>query len=59
VSLLLDSEYVRKGITEWTRWKRQGFDHSVQTTGEEWPTPRDFWTRWCDGAGIQQIEWHG
>ena len=57
VSLYLDSEYVRKGITEWIHgWKRKGW-----TTAAKQPVKNaDLWQR-LDAlvyGGIHQIEWH-
>lgn len=57
VSLYLDSEYVRKGITEWIHgWKRKGW-----TTAAKQPVKNaDLWQR-LDSlvhGGIHQIEWH-
>ena len=57
VSLFLDSEYVRKGITEWIHgWKRKGW-----TTAAKQPVKNaDLWQT-LDALvhrGIHQIEWH-
>lgn len=57
VSLFLDSEYVRKGITEWIHgWKRKGW-----TTAAKQPVKNaDLWQRLDTlvHGGIHQIEWH-
>ncbi len=57
VSLYLDSEYVRKGITEWIHgWKRKGW-----ITAAKQPVKNaELWQR-LDAlvhGGIHQIEWH-
>ena len=57
VSLFLDSEYVRKGITEWIHgWKRKGW-----VTAAKQPVKNaDLWQQ-LDAlvhGGIHQIEWH-
>jgi ribonuclease HI len=57
VSLYLDSEYVRKGITEWLRgWKAKGW-----LTASKQPVKNvDLWQRLdalVSGSG-HQIEWH-
>jgi ribonuclease HI len=55
VQLYTDSEYVRRGITEWIdrwaakRWRRSG----------NRPVPNaDLWQKLWDLAGRHQIEWH-
>jgi ribonuclease HI len=57
VSLYLDSQYVRQGITEWIHgWKRKGW-----VTAAKQPVKNaDLWRK-LDGlvhAGPHQIEWH-
>jgi len=57
VSLYLDSQYVRQGITEWIHgWKRKGW-----VTASKQPVKNaDLWRK-LDGlvhAGPHQIEWH-
>jgi ribonuclease HI len=57
VSLYLDSEYVRKGITEWIHgWKAKGW----KTASRQPVKNADLWQR-LDGlvhGGPHQIEWH-
>ena len=57
VSLFLDSEYVRKGITEWIHgWKKKGW-----VTAAKQPVKNaELWQRLDQlGAGAgHQIEWH-
>jgi len=57
VSLYLDSQYVRQGITEWIHgWKRKGW-----VTAAKQPVKNaDLWRK-LDGlvhGGPHQIEWH-
>jgi ribonuclease HI len=57
VSLYLDSQYVRQGITEWIHgWKRKGW-----VTAAKQPVKNaDLWQK-LDAlvhAGVHQIEWH-
>ena len=57
VSLYLDSQYVRQGITEWIHgWKRKGW-----VTASKQPVKNaDLWRK-LDGlvhAGPHKIEWH-
>ncbi|MCW5654700.1 ribonuclease HI [Hydrogenophaga sp.] len=57
VSLYLDSEYVRKGITEWIHgWKRKGW-----VTAAKQPVKNaELWQK-LDAlvhSGVHQIEWH-
>lgn len=57
VRLYLDSEYVRKGITEWIRgWKAKGW----KTASRQPVKNVDLWQA-LDGlvhGGVHQIEWH-
>lgn len=57
VSLYLDSQYVRQGITEWIHgWKRKGW-----VTAAKQPVKNaDLWQK-LDAlvhGGVHQIEWH-
>lgn len=57
VSLYLDSQYVRQGITEWIHgWKRKGW-----VTAAKQPVKNaDLWKK-LDAlvhGGVHQIEWH-
>ena len=57
VALYLDSEYVRKGITEWIHgWKAKGW----KTAAKQPVKNADLWQK-LDGlvhGGIHKIEWH-
>lgn len=57
VSLYLDSQYVRQGITEWIHgWKRKGW-----VTAAKQPVKNaDLWRKLDDlvHAGPHKIEWH-
>ncbi len=57
VSVYLDSEYVRKGITEWIHgWKAKGW----KTAARQPVKNADLWLR-LDALvhdGVHQIEWH-
>lgn len=55
VSLTTDSEYVKKGITEWlANWKRRGW----KTAGREPVKNADLWQR-LETAGVRHhVEWH-
>jgi len=57
VSVYLDSEYVRKGITEWIHgWKAKGW----KTAAKQPVKNADLWQR-LDALvhdGVHQIEWH-
>jgi ribonuclease HI len=57
VALYLDSEYVRKGITEWIHgWKAKGW----KTASKQPVKNADLWQR-LDAlvhGGIHKIEWH-
>lgn len=55
VQLTTDSEYVRRGITEWLPgWKRRGWK-----TADKKPVKNDdLWRRLEAAASVHQIEWH-
>jgi ribonuclease HI len=57
VAVYLDSEYVRKGITEWIHgWKAKGW----KTAGKTPVKNADLWQK-LDALthdGVHQIEWH-
>jgi ribonuclease HI len=57
VALFLDSQYVRKGITEWIHgWKAKGW----KTASKQPVKNADLWQR-LDAlvhGGVHQIEWH-
>ncbi len=54
VTLHTDSEYVRKGITEWIHnWKRRGW-----TTADRQPVKNaDLWKRLEALAALHQVDW--
>jgi ribonuclease HI len=55
VSLTTDSQYVRKGITEWIlNWKRRGWKNSSNQPVKN----DDLWKRLDAVAQQHQIEWH-
>ncbi len=55
VSLYTDSEYVRKGMTEWLdNWKRKGW----KTAARKPVKNADLWRRLDELAGGQDIDWH-
>ena len=57
VALYLDSEYVRKGITEWIHgWKARGW----RTAAKQPVKNVELWQRLDDlvATGGHQIEWH-
>ena len=55
VSLTTDSEYLRKGITEWLPdWKRRGW----KTAAKKPVKNVDLWQRLEQAALPHQIEWH-
>lgn len=55
VSLTTDSEYVRRGITEWIhKWKKQGWKGSKKEPVKN----QDLWQRLDDEVQRHQIEWH-
>jgi ribonuclease HI len=53
--LYTDSEYVRRGITEWlTAWQARGW-----RTAERKPVKnQDLWQRLAELAAAHEIEWH-
>jgi len=54
VHLTTDSEYVRRGITEWLEnWKRRGW----RTAGKKPVKNADLWQRLERAAAAHQIEW--
>ena len=55
VSLYTDSEYVRKGMTEWlANWKRRGW----KTAARKPVKNEDLWRRLDELAAGQEIDWH-
>lgn len=55
VSLTTDSEYVKKGITEWLAgWKRRGW----KTAGKKPVKNLDLWQRLDAAAAAHNVEWH-
>ncbi len=55
VRLTTDSQYVRKGITEWLpQWKRRGW----KTAAGKPVKNADLWRRIDELAGRHDIEWH-
>lgn len=55
VSLTTDSEYVKKGITEWlANWKRRGW----KTAGREPVKNADLWQRLEAASVRHHVEWH-
>jgi len=55
IAVFTDSEYVRKGITEWlAAWKRRGWK-----TAERKPVKNEaLWRRLDELAGRHEIRWH-
>jgi ribonuclease HI len=55
IDLFTDSEYVRKGITEWMKgWKARGW-----LTADKKPVKnQDLWQRLDDAAARHKINWH-
>ena len=54
VTLHIDSQYVRQGITEWMpNWVRRGW----KTAGGDPVKNRDLWERLHAAAGRHRIEW--
>jgi ribonuclease HI len=54
VTLHIDSQYVRQGITEWMpSWVRRGW----KTAGGDPVKNRDLWERLHAAAGRHRIEW--
>ncbi len=55
VHLTTDSEYLRKGITEWIHgWKRNGW----RTSGRKPVKNADLWQRLEDAAARHDVHWH-
>ena len=55
VVLTTDSQYVRKGITEWmTNWKRNGWKTSARKPVKN----ADLWRRLDQAAGVHRVQWH-
>lgn len=55
VDLYTDSQYVRKGITEWIHgWKRNGW----KTASKQPVKNQDLWQRLDQQIGKHQVEWH-
>lgn len=55
VRLTTDSEYVKKGITEWVpNWISRGW----KTAGKKPVANRDLWERLVEQAARHEVEWH-
>jgi len=55
VTLTTDSQYVRKGITEWLAdWKRRGWKTSARKPVKN----ADLWQRLEAAAGRHEVQWH-
>lgn len=55
VDLYTDSQYVRRGITEWFEgWKKNGW----KTAGKKPVANTDLWQRLESAAARHQIQWH-
>lgn len=55
VKLVTDSQYVRKGITEWiTQWKKRGWKTAARAPVKN----VDLWQRLDDAMQRHQVEWH-
>jgi ribonuclease HI len=55
VALTTDSQYVRKGITEWMdNWKKRGW----KTAAKKPVKNVDLWQQLNEQAGRHQVEWH-
>ncbi|NVK39704.1 MAG: ribonuclease HI [Oceanospirillaceae bacterium] len=55
VRLTTDSQYVRKGITEWLRnWKRNGW----KTASKQPVKNADLWKRLDEEVARHDVEWH-
>ena len=55
VVLTTDSQYVRKGITEWmANWKRNGWKTSARKPVKN----ADLWRRLDQAAGVHRVQWH-
>ena len=55
VALYTDSEYVRKGISEWlAKWKATGW----RTAARKPVKNEDLWRRLEEAAGRHEVKWH-
>lgn len=55
VSLTTDSQYVRKGITEWIHgWKKKGWKNASRKPVKN----ADLWQQLDAACGEHEIEWH-
>jgi ribonuclease HI len=55
VELTTDSEYLRKGITQWLAgWKRRGWKNSAKKPVKN----RDLWERLDEAVARHDISWH-
>ena len=55
VILTTDSQYVRKGITEWiANWKKRGW----KTSSKQPVKNKDLWQRLDKAATQHRVEWH-
>lgn len=55
VRVTTDSEYVKKGMTEWVEgWVKRGW----KNTQKKPVANRDLWERLLELAGQHQVEWH-
>ncbi len=55
VHLTTDSQYVRKGITEWLRnWKRNGW----KTASKQPVKNADLWQRLDEQVNRHEVQWH-
>ncbi len=55
VNLTTDSQYVRKGITEWiANWKRKNW----MTSGRTPVKNRDLWERLDELSAVHDVKWH-
>ncbi|MFC6672414.1 ribonuclease HI [Marinobacterium aestuariivivens] len=55
VRLTTDSQYVRKGITEWLRnWKRNGW----KTASKQPVKNADLWQRLDEEVARHEVQWH-
>ena len=55
VILTTDSQYVRKGITEWlANWKKRGW----KTASKQPVKNKDLWQRLDTAATQHEVEWH-
>jgi ribonuclease HI len=55
VEVHTDSEYLRRGITEWlSRWQRNGW----RTSGKKPVKNRDLWTALQTALGPHRVTWH-